>query len=463
MKRTSALGLLVLVSFAAAQESKPADPLRATVIGAIEWIGRQALPVTGAEGAVMFRANEESTGKPQAAIYGGTAGVLIFLENAAAILGDESAKKLADATAKGLLASRAQDKLGGVTWGTPGSQNPAAGLYVGDAGIGQAFLVRGRLRNDAEAKAVAVSVGEGLIARAKKEGDTMHWAEEPDIIFGAAGTSLFLLDLAAETGDKKFVDAALAAGRWLVGKAETERLGPESKGRRLLWKCRMVGNIHMPNFSHGTAGVSYALARIAAVTKDAACAEAAKDGAEWLLAHAIRDGDECRWSVTERSKACLGGWCHGPPGTARLFLLLHAQTGDARYLDAALASARWLMTYAKAAESRAGGAAKIPPSFCCGVAGALDFLCDLYRVTGKQEFLDFAVRAGDYLVSAAKKDGAGVKWLNGASSHENSAQEHGIDLMLGASGDALALLRLLTLRQNPDPIRYLPDRAVAVK
>jgi hypothetical protein len=32
--------------------------------------------------------------------------------------------------------------------------------------------------------------------------------------------------------------------------------------------------------------------------------------------------------------------------------------------------------------------------------------------------------------------------------------------MLGASGDAFALLRLATLKQSPDPVRYLPDRAV---
>jgi lantibiotic modifying enzyme len=461
MKLSFALGVLVLVSAAVqAQESKPTDPVRAAIARAIEWIGRQAVPVKAQPGAVMFRENEESTGNPKAWVYGGTAGVLIFLENAAAALGDESAKKLADATAKGLLATRVADKLGGATWGRAGSQNAPSGLYVGDAGVGQAFLVRARLRKDAEAKAAAVSVGEALIGRAKKDGETIHWNDEADVIFGAAGTSLFLLDLGAETGDKKFVDAALAAGRWLIATAETEKMPAESKERRLLWRFKMAGNSHMPNFSHGTAGVAYALARIAAATGDAACAQAAKDGAAWLLAHAICAGGECRWPVTERSKSSLGGWCHGPPGTARLFLLLHAQTGDARYLDVALSSARWLETYAKGAESKAAAGAQIPPSFCCGVAGAVDFLCDLYRVTGKQEHADFAARAGDYLVRAAKPDGAGVKWLNGASSHDDSAQQHGIDLMLGASGDALALLRLATLRQNPDPVWALPDRAV---
>jgi hypothetical protein len=118
------------------------------------------------------------------------------------------------------------------------------------------------------------------------------------------------------------------------------------------------------------------------------------------------------------------------------------------------------MSYAKDAEAKFGASGKIPPSFCCGVAGALDFFCDLYRVTGKQEYADFAARAGDYLVRVAKPDGDGVKWLNGASSHENSAQQHGVELMLGASGDAFALLRLATLRQDPDPVRALPDRAV---
>jgi len=32
--------------------------------------------------------------------------------------------------------------------------------------------------------------------------------------------------------------------------------------------------------------------------------------------------------------------------------------------------------------------------------------------------------------------------------------------MLGASGEALALLRLATLDQKVDPVRHLPDRAV---
>ena len=464
MRFRTALSLAVLFSVSGwGQDSKPADPVRATITRAIEWIERQSVPVNDAADAVMFRGNEESRQKPLAWVYGGTAGVLIFLENAAAVLNDaepassrmrprRACSSRATRTRKAVRRGRrpaARIRRPRSTWATRASARRSSSAA--------------RLRGDAEAKAVAVGVGESLVARGKREGDTLHWIDEADIIFGAAGTALFLLDLGVETGDKRFLDAAAAAGRWLVAKAESEPGASESRERRLFWKCKMAGNRHMPNFSHGTAGVAYALARIGAATKDAALVDGAKAGAAWLMANSVCDGDECRWPIMPGQKVSLGGWCHGPPGTARLFLLLHAQTGEARYLDVALSSTRWLMSYAKAAESKAAASGQIPPSFCCGVAGAIDYFCDLYRVTGKQEYADFATRAGEYLIKVAKPDGAGVKWVNGASSHESSDKEHGIDLMLGASGDAFALLRLATLRQNPDPIRSLPDRAVSAK
>ncbi|MFO0981343.1 MAG: lanthionine synthetase LanC family protein [Planctomycetota bacterium] len=103
---------------------------------------------------------------------------------------------------------------------------------------------------------------------------------------------------------------------------------------------------------------------------------------------------------------------------------------------------------------------KFPPAFCCGVGGVVDFFCDLYRATGKQEFADFAHRAGDYLIQTAIPDGNGVKWARGTTERGSGNTEHGVDLMLGAAGDGLALLRLATLDRKEDPIRHLPDRAV---
>jgi hypothetical protein len=45
---------------------------------------------------------------------------------------------------------------------------------------------------------------------------------------------------------------------------------------------------------------------------------------------------------------------------------------------------------------------------------------------------------------------------------EASSTGYNVDLMLGAAGEALALLRLMTIDRAEDPVRAMPDRAVAV-
>ena len=444
------------IAAAVAQEPAAAvDPVRATILRAIDWIARQAVPVDGGADAVLFPAAAGSKAPLETRIYGGSAGVLIFVENAAAVLHDERCRALADATAAGL---RARHRSGG---------NRGNGLYTGDAGVGHAFLVRSQLRGDAQALATAVEIGDELLARGRKDGDELSWDAQVDVIFGAAGTALFLLELGEASKQPRFVDAAKAAARWLCTEAEPRPSTVDPQRQLATWLFR-VGSVtmHMPNFSHGTAGVAYALARVASATGDQACLQKARDGAEWLLEHAVADGDGLKWCAKEGQPACMGGWCHGPAGTGRLFLWLHAATGEQRYLDAALGGARWVMAYQEQGKTAAAGAELpyYPPSFCCGVAGVVDFFCDLYRATGKPEFAAFARKAGQYLIDVAIRDGDGVKWKNGAQAPgapvAGRSGDCNVDLMLGASGEAMALLRLLTLDAAEDPIRHLPDRRV---
>ena len=457
--------VLALPQFLVAQDAAPGDPRRDTVRGAIAWIARQAMPVPGVEDAVAFPATEG--GKESSPIvYGGGAGVLVFLENAAAVLDDANARALADRTAKGLRAARHTTDRQRVTWSQDGTGG--AGLYTGDAGIGQAFLVRHVLRKDPEALAVAVDIGDALLARASDTDGALSWDEIPDIIYGNAGTALFLLALGVESEQPRFVDAAKKVGRGLLTTAV--RVASKADPARQLptWVLTMRGRtLHMPNFSHGTAGVAYALARIAAVTGDAALLQGAKDGAEWLLENAVVDGEGLKWMHSDRGRAIyMGGWCHGPSGTGRLFLLLHSMTGEARYLDAATKGARFTIDYAANAEKAAADGTKpyVPPSLCCGVAGVVDFFCDLARVTKDPVHAAFAKKAGEYLVETSIADGDGRKWKNGQSVPGGpvAADSKGcnVDLMLGAAGEALALLRLATLDRDVDPVRSLPDRSV---
>jgi hypothetical protein len=167
MKTHGLVPSLLLAGLAAAQSPAPvatADDaaLRAATKQAIAWIERQAKPAAGAKGAVMFPGSAEGTEAPTAIVYGGTAGVLLFLENAAKVLDDARARALADRAAAGLLAVATKD-VHGITWAGAERGEGSAALYVGDAGIGAAFLARAKLRGDADALATATQVGNSLL------------------------------------------------------------------------------------------------------------------------------------------------------------------------------------------------------------------------------------------------------------------------------------------------------------
>ena len=57
-------------------------------------------------------------------------------------------------------------------------------------------------------------------------------------------------------------------------------------------------------------------------------------------------------------------------------------------------------------------------------------------------------------------ESGGVRWARGQNAHGASRADHGVDLMQGAAGEGMALLRLATLDVKADPVRHLPDRAV---
>lgn len=445
----------------AQEKQQSADPVRATITRAIHWIGRQAVASKSVEGAVLFPESAETADVQAPQIYGGTAGVLLFLENAAAALDDGDARALADAAVKGLLATRGKTGDGALTWMPKGMREGATSLYMGDAGIGHAFLTRARLRHDKAALRVATEVGDSLLARAKRDGDQLSWDHQVEMIFGASGTILFLLELGEETNEDRFVEGALSASRWLIEQATSEPDKKDPEQRLLSWRWQLAGNTPYVNFSHGTAGVAYALARVAHATEDDASMKAARGSAAWLLTQTVRRGENLTWPVISGSTTTMGGWCHGPPGTAHLFLYLHKMTGEQRYLDVALSSARAVMAQAPPeSKDPAAPPPAIPSAFCCGVAGVLDFFCDLYRETGDPEYAAFARRAGAHLVRIAIPDGDGVKWAKGKTEFNSGETHHGVDLMLGAAGEGMALLRLATLDQKPDPIRHLPDRAM---
>src|SRR5262249_19136246 len=143
--------------------------------------------------------------------------------------------------------------------------------------------------------------------------------------------------------------------------------------------------------SHGTAGVAYFLATLAAAEPgEKEFLAAARAGARYLLSIANVRGDSCLIFHDEPGGKDLYylGWCHGPVGTARLFYRLRQTTGEEEWM-------RWVKKGAQAI-LESGIPERATAGFwnnvgqCCGSAGVAAFFLDLHDLTGEPGYLAFA-------------------------------------------------------------------------
>ncbi len=161
----------------------------------------------------------------------------------------------------------------------------------------------------------------------------------------------------------------------------------------------------MPGFSHGTAGVAYALAAAGRTLNRSDLVDVAARGACALLAIGHHRGG---WAVPHaipprpRGPEVSFGWCHGAAGTVRLFLLLNEIDPQPRWqraIGACLQAVR---------DSRLP--IRLYPGYwdnlarCCGTAGVGQLLLDRYHATGgSTALLDWADTLAADVVSRAAR------------------------------------------------------------
>lgn len=377
-------------------------------------------------------------------LYTGSSGVVLFLLELGRATGDKAYLEEAAAGADYLTAT------------LPERINPLqgeSGLYTGVAGIGftlgQTFKATG---NEAHRKG-AGRCRDLLHDAAAPVGAGVAWGLVTDIVGGSAGTGLYLLHVARETGDAASRELAVRAGLRLI------ELGlPEEGG--LKWQMAPGFPRLMPNFSHGTAGVAYFLAVLHQETGRKEFLDAALAGACYLQAVANTTGDGCLIHHHEpepdgRNLYYLG-WCHGPVGTARLFYQLHRSTGDAAWLD-------WVRK--GAGSILASGIPETPtPGFwnnlgqCCGSAGVADFFLRLHHLTGEDRHLAFARRVtGDLLARATPTPGDGLKWVHAEHRVRPEYTYAQTGYMQGAAGIGMLLLHMDAVERRREWPFRLPD------
>ena len=295
------------------------------VDGRCNWIGAVAEP------AMPPRAELRALGPD---LYGGTAGVGLFLAQLAAATGDTDARR----TASGALRHAVHHAA------------PRDGFHSGSLGIAWGADRAAALLDDEELHASGWTL---LDAVRPPDGPPRR----PDVGMGAAGAVLALLAL----GD---VDDAIVAGEPLIARARVTRNG---------WSWAPG---HLCGLSHGVDGIGVALLELFAATSDDRFRIAA-EGAfayerSWLDVASgtwpdLRIPGQRRGSVL--TAATTGTWCHGEAGITLCRLRAHELVGGEHRDEADIALETTHRRLAAAVPHEIEDL-----SLCHGAAGAADVL-----------------------------------------------------------------------------------------
>ncbi len=411
-------GGLALALVASCKTPPPSAPYLAAAEGAAAWIF--ANRIAGPDGRTWPAVPSE----PRPAtldLYSGIPGIVLFYLQAYASTGKRAYLDEARGGADHLLA-----KMSGVE---------GTGLYEGLSGLAFALEETYRASRDERYRCGVLDILGRIAAAAKAAGGGVEWSATTDIISGGAGTGLFLIYAARETGDRAWLDLAARAGTRLV------ELGRPANGG-LKWAMDPSFPRLMPNFSHGTAGIAYFLAALYRETKRPEFLDAAVAGGRYLLSIAKTDGASCLIFHDEPDNKDLYylGWCHGPVGTARLFYLLAQVSGDKTWLDWVRRSASGLL--------ESGIPEREAPGFwnnagiCCGLAGVGEFFLDLYGALGDKAYLDFSRKFADRLLAKATVEDGRMSWLQAEHRTRPDYLFAQTGYMQGASGIGAFLFRM---------------------
>ena len=447
--------------------SRPGEapsPYLAAAEDAARWVRASAIKT---EAGITWPADPSDPKTVNNSLYSGAPGVVLFLLELHHATGKREYLDEARAGADALLAALPNDKQ--------------PGLYTGIAGIGFTLGEVYRATKDEKyRKGLGDAVGLLFARRSTSEGG-MHWGPVTDIISGSAGIGLFLM-YADEVAGASF---ALAMVEPVAD--QLIKLGiPEHGG--LKWQMASNTPRMMPNFSHGTAGIAYFLARAAEKPVESSNAPgatrkkyvaAALAGAKYLQAIAKTEGDICLIPHNQPDGLDMFylGWCHGPVGTSRLWYQLAKTTGDKQWLTWVDRSAKAVMT--------SGIPEKRTPGFwnnvsqCCGSAGVAQFFLDLHNagssasakatadkkdpaytnpvVTWNPAYLAFAKKMTDDLLARGTRDEKGLRWIQAEHRVQPQLLVAQTGYMQGAAGIGMWLLRLDAAESKRKPFVRFPD------
>ena len=322
-----------------------------------------------------------------ASLYYGTPGTALFFSSLADALDSDGWRR---------VAKEALDHTVATLNDTMTAFGPNPGFYYGLSGIAYGLRAANVSSSDRARYHEAAAMIEGRILSsispfAATPGH--HLWNNTDVAHGVAGTGLFLLwaSRKGEANQTQYLGALSRAASWLLDVAE----GTPDGGLRW-YRGVDTDGVHagqyFPTFCCGTSGVAFFLSTLALSL------DRANSGGSRLLDAAVRGADhvmsEALWRSTADGQSELLlphedegegrdlyylGWCGGPPGWARLFVVLWQATSDRKWLDLLAAGVRATIQLVPPQLSmifplKPGAAPWANLGQCCGAAAAGTFL-----------------------------------------------------------------------------------------
>ncbi|HEX8353233.1 MAG TPA: lanthionine synthetase LanC family protein [Pyrinomonadaceae bacterium] len=337
--------------------------------GRCNWLG-DSMEFVGGQWAVAHRAFGPD-------LYSGTSGVALFLAEAYA----KTAEPLFRETAAG-GARHALSRLGEMPPPT------RVGFYTGHTGVGYALTRIGELLGEQEFVDRGLQVVEALAEVAPDESAT-------DVLAGSAGAIPALLHLRKKYGREPLLELALRHGEFLLGAARKTASGWSWNTLNVAAEQRKQD---LCGFSHGAAGISWALLELWKATGQGRFRVAARQGfayerqwfdrqqENWPDFRGLYDS----WSGTGGQPGFMTAWCHGAPGIGLSRVRAYALTGEEVYRREAEAALR--TTGRTLAAPAQGGQANY--SLCHGNAGNAELFVYAARALGDDSHRRMAEQVG---------------------------------------------------------------------
>ena len=345
-------------------------------------------------------------------LYAGTSGIALFL----ARLHEHTGEAVFRTTALG-AARHAVSRMDAIA-------APArAGVYSGLTGIAFALT-------DAGSRLDAPELIEAAGATLRSLADDDIAVAGLDVVGGSAGAIPALLLLRRRHPALGLAELAVRHGKRLIETAQ-----PDGEDAWSWDTLGTPGQRNLTGFSHGTAGVGWALLELHRATGEDDFLHAAHRafGYERRWFNSRQDNwPDLRSIASPQADAepnCTIAWCHGAPGIGLSRLRAWQLTGDTTALQEAQAALRSTSSFLR--QMATGG--PIDFSLCHGLGGDADLLIEASRILGDLGYLALAQEIG----RAGIERYAQVAWPCGIPGGGEAP-----NLMLGLAGIGHFFLRL---------------------